>query len=85
MRKAVREEVLERDGSCRAAGIAPGRCWHPSGLALDVHEVIPRGRWRAGYLVAENAVAVCRSHHHWITTHPEEATKLGLTKSRRPR
>jgi hypothetical protein len=80
-RTAVREEVLKRDRRCRAFGILPGPC---SGQ-MDVHEVISRARWTGGYLVPENCQAVCRGHHDYITTHPEEAEELGyLDKAPQP-
>lgn len=78
-RRRVREEVLARDGSCQARGLLPGRCWHPYGLPLDVHEVISRGLWAAGYLDPGNCLAVCRAHHDWITDHRREAEALGLS------
>lgn len=71
--------VRERDrGQCQARERgAPGRC----GGHLDVHEVIPRSVWRKGYLVIENCVLVCRSHHEWIEDNAEKdgpAHTLGL-------
>lgn len=45
---------------------------------LDVHEVIPRSAWRAGYLEPTNCVAICRAHHAWVDTHPDEAHGVGL-------
>jgi len=45
---------------------------------LDVHEVIPRSAWAAGWLDASNCVLVCRVHHDWIGDHPAEAHRLGF-------
>lgn len=73
-RAKVREAVRRRDGSCRARDVAPGRCGGP----LDVHEVIPRSAWRAGYLVVDNCLLVCRRHHDWIGAEPDAAHDLGL-------
>lgn len=50
------------------------RCSGP----LDPHEVIPRDAWRAGYLVLDNVVMLCRHHHEWVTVNPTEAHKLKL-------
>lgn len=80
-RAKVREEVLERDGGCRGRGVLPGPCRHPQGLPLDVHEVVKRGRWRAGYLVVDNCLALCRAHHDWVETHDVEAKELGFSAS----
>lgn len=75
-RRIVVLEVLARDrNACRASALVPAvSCRGP----LDVHEVIPRSAWAKGYLVAGNAVAVCRAHHDWIGEHPTEAATLGL-------
>ncbi len=78
-RKAVREVVLARDQGCQARGIVPGRCWHPRGEPLDVHEVISRGLWAAGYLDPGNCLALCRGHHEWVTAHRFEAEEMGLS------
>lgn len=74
-RARVRREVHERDGGCVAARFGlTGQCAGP----LDVNELVRRGRWRAGYLVADNCVVLCRRHHDWVTTHVLEARALGL-------
>ena len=87
-RKQVREHVLERDGGCvfwerayDSTGWLPGdlvgaptRCTE----TLDVHEVIPRSAWAAGWLSIGNCVTLCRTHHEWVTEHPAEAHRLGL-------
>jgi len=45
---------------------------------LDPHEIIPRSAWKLGYLVDMNVVTICRSHHHWIDDHPEQAHRIWL-------
>ena len=87
-RERVRAHVLERDGGCvfwaqawstdqwlpgDLVG-APVRCQGP----LDVHEVIPRSAWAAGWLEVDNCTVLCRAHHEWVTDHPAEAHRLGL-------
>lgn len=82
-RAEVRRTVLARDGGCVGRGRAPGRCWHPADAdTLDVHELVNRSAWRAGWLVPENCVSLCRRHHDWVTTHPDEAREVGLHFSR---
>lgn len=80
IRGQVRAEVLERDGGCTARGIAPGECGSPfpSRPNLEVHEVVSRARWRAGYLEPSNCRTFCQLHHDWVTEHPKEAEALGL-------
>lgn len=72
-REMICRLVRERDRTCQATS-APGRC---SGQT-DVHEVIPRSAWRRGYLVIENCLLVCRTHHEWIEDYPDAAHALGL-------
>lgn len=79
IRRAVLIATYKRDSAeqpiCRAARAgAPGRCGGPR----DGHEIIPRSAWAKGYLVVDNVITVCRDHHHWIDTHPDEAHALGL-------
>lgn len=45
---------------------------------LDVHEIIPRSAWRAGYLVIDNCILICRAHHDWVGDYPDEAHERGL-------
>ncbi len=68
--------MLERDGyRCQAAAfVASVACSGP----LDVHEVIPRSAWPAGWLSPSNCLTVCRYHHCYISDHPEDAAKVGL-------
>lgn len=77
-RKRVCLEVLERDGGCVLRGVADHVCAGP----LDVHEIVPRSRWAAGWLEPTNCVTACRSLHDWVHAHPNEARSLGLTASR---
>jgi hypothetical protein len=76
-RKAVREFVLGRDGGCVARDKLPQIAC--SGV-LDVHELVRRSQWRAGWLVADNAIVLCRAHHDWCHAHPLEARNLGLLR-----
>ncbi len=87
-RTRVRDAVYERDGQCVArmipvVDLVEVRCPVLCGGPFDVHEVIGRGRG-GDYLDAENCVLLCRQHHDWVTTHPEGATRLGLTRSLPP-
>lgn len=86
-RAEVRRQVLARDGGCVARRYGwTDRCWHPADEAtLDVHEVVPRGRWRAGWLVPDNCVTLCRKHHDRATLDRDgEATAVGLLASAPP-
>jgi 5-methylcytosine-specific restriction endonuclease McrA len=75
-RAQVRVEVLERDGGCVARDRLPQvSC---SGGDLDVHELVRRSQWRAGWLYASNAVAICRNHHRLVTERPELGHSVGL-------
>jgi 5-methylcytosine-specific restriction endonuclease McrA len=79
-REHVRLAVIRRDGGCVAIRRgAPGPCRSPwaDRPELEVHEVKSRGRG-GSYLDPGNCVAVCQSHHDWITEHPVEARDLGL-------
>lgn len=49
------------------------------GYADDLHEIVSRAR--GGSIVdPENVVPLCREHHRWVTEHPLEAEKLGLSR-----
>lgn len=49
------------------------------GYADDLHEI--RSRARGGSITdPANLVPLCREHHDWVTTHPLEAEKEGLSK-----
>lgn len=77
-RKAVVEQVHERDQSCRAAEAFPDIECTP--WQLDVHEVLTRGRGGSPY-DASNAILLCRNHHRWITEHPIEARAGGFVRN----
>ena len=47
--------------------------------AVDIHEPLTRARG-GSILDPANTVAVCRTCHDWIHTHPKSATRLGLLK-----
>lgn len=74
VRDVVREQVARRDIRCRAWQVLPGDCSGPD----DVHELVRRGQWRAGYLDPDNCVLVCRHHHDYIGAHRDEAAAVGL-------
>jgi len=51
-----------------------------TGVSSDVHH--SKGRVGDNYLNIGTWVALCRSCHSYVETHPEEAKELGLSKSR---
>lgn len=74
-RRAVVQKVKWRDRGCRAKDVVTEvRCSGP----MDVHEIIPRSVWRAGYLDPDNCLYICRAHHDWVGDHPDEAHGYGL-------
>lgn len=94
-RARVRQIVLERDRGCRAARLRPDpdgpechpwptRCRSPffDRPRLEVHEIVSRGQWPAGYLEPSNCLALCQVHHDWVTDNPAAAKALGLRKAR---
>lgn len=76
-RKAVRAEVLARDGhECQAKGLpvdVVGACFGP----LEVDEIVSRARG-GDYLNADHCQALCRFHNGWKEDHPALAIELGL-------
>lgn len=76
-RQAVCELVRERDRTCRAEHLVEVPCGGP----LDVHELVPRSAWPAGYLVVENCILLCRQSHSFCHDNPRLARELGLLKS----
>jgi hypothetical protein len=79
---AIRRGILERRPVCetcpRIAGLVDVRCSYD---AVDVHEVLARSA--GGSITDEsNVLTTCRWAHDWIGDHPNEATKLGLRRSR---
>jgi hypothetical protein len=80
-REEVRRIVLDRDRSCRAAGRAPGPCRQFRGRKpLEVHELWPGAGRSTSWLNPDDCIAVCPSHHDWITEHPADAERLGLLR-----
>lgn len=75
-RDAVREETLRRAGwRCEAKDLVPEvRCWGP----LDCDERAPRGIAPGSHLDLNNTQALCRAHHEWKHSYPEEAHDRGL-------
>ena len=69
-RDAVREVTLRRAGfRCQAPGAFGLRC--DSG-ALEVHETFPRGANPGSHLDSTVTMALCRTHHRYVTDHPQE-------------
>lgn len=47
----------------------------------DMHEILTRGR--GGDPTDEaNILCLCRRHHEYVTTHEEEARRMGLVRAR---
>lgn len=52
--------------------------------STEIHEVLSRAR--GGSILDEsNCRALCHEHHRYITDHPLEAERLGLSKRRWPK
>jgi hypothetical protein len=47
---------------------------------LELHEIVKRGRWRAGLVVRSNCVLLCQAHHDYTETADGivRATEVGL-------
>ncbi|HEY3484295.1 MAG TPA: hypothetical protein VGK49_02875 [Ilumatobacteraceae bacterium] len=76
LRRAVRAEVLERDGfTCQAREVLPDIACEGR---LDVHELVRRSQWSEGWLYAPNCKTVCRAHHEFVTARPEVGHAVGL-------
>lgn len=74
-RAAVREQTLSRAGfRCEAPGAFGLRC---AGV-LDVHETYPRGSNPGSHLDPSVTMVLCRTHHRYVTDHPQEAHDAGL-------
>lgn len=69
----LRKIYLTKNNLCQAA--LP-TCTHD---ATDVHHKKGRGKH---YLEVKTWMAVCRTCHQWIETHPIEATDLGFRDSK---
>lgn len=77
-RKRRKEAVARAELNARLRIERPW-CEYPKCLkrAEDSHEV--KTRARGGSILNEkNIKRLCRGHHHWVTTNPEEATAMGL-------
>ena len=86
-RKVLVARLLEKYPLCqfrsRATDLVSGTSldWYCPRPSQDGHEVLSRAR--GGSILDEiNILMLCRPHHSWVSTHPAEATKLGLLKSR---
>ncbi len=80
-----RQGEMDKYGKLREAFlVAKPRCEAKlvgcTGVATDVHH--KAGRVGDNYLKIGTWLAVCRSCHSYIETHPEEAKELGFSKSR---
>lgn len=74
-RDAVRETTLRRAGfRCQAPGAFGLRC----GGSLDVHEVFTRGTCPGSHLDDSATMALCRTHHRYVTDNPQAAHDAGL-------
>lgn len=69
----LRKPFLEKHPMCQAN--LPG-C---QGSSTDVHHKKGRGKY---LLVTATWMAVCRTCHTWIETHPIEATEMGFRESK---
>ncbi len=78
----VRKELARRE-LCEAGAMIQfgGHRSLCAGLAVDLHEPLTRARG-GSILDPVNTVAVCRSCHDWIHTHPKAAAEVGLLRSR---
>jgi hypothetical protein len=75
VRAAVRETTLRRAGfRCQAPGEFGLRCSGP----LDCHETYTRGTTPGSHLDDTITIALCRTHHSYVTDHPAEAHAAGL-------
>lgn len=63
--------LLEERPLCQKCQVTP---------STEVHELLSRARG-GSILDVTNCVALCFLCHHWITTHPKEATESGWLKN----
>ena len=78
-------DAMKREGPVMC--VYPVRDWGVEGpidtdcnnRADDLHEIVSRAR---GGSITDpaNLIGLCRTHHQWVTEHPIEAEKLGLSK-----
>lgn len=76
-RTEVIAEVHARDKVCQGGALV-ALAQIPHGGPLDVHELIARSQWAAGFLEPANCILLCRKHHDFVTTHAYSAHALGL-------
>lgn len=77
LRRELVKAQLELIPFCEASLIGVGCNF----TAVDVHEVIGRGRRPDAHLCPDLFVSLCRACHSWLTTHPDWATRHGLMLS----
>lgn len=65
--------VAMRGSGCEFPGCTQG--------FSDMHEILSRARGGDPTDPA-NILLLCRGHHSWVTTHPKDATALGMLRSR---
>jgi hypothetical protein len=90
MRQVSRKKARERGARARVVAAVhardrwcQGRDRVPSvacGGPLDVHELIQRSLWPAGYLDESNCLLLCRAHHRWIDSNIALAHEVGLLR-----
>jgi 5-methylcytosine-specific restriction endonuclease McrA len=76
-RKAVREQVIARDGKCRALGVWPG---HVCEGHVEVHEIVRRSQDSTAWLNPDLCVALCSQGHRDVHDHPDFARQVGLLR-----
>lgn len=81
-RVKLRARLLEEREACevcvRIVTLVRVRCNY---TPVDVHEILARSA--GGSIVDEaNMLVACRWGHDWIGNHPNEATRLGIRRSR---
>jgi hypothetical protein len=70
----ARREFLKEGDPCEA------KLEGCTGVAKEIHH--RAGRVGKNLLDTGTWLKTCRSCHHWIETHPEQAKRLGLSESR---
>lgn len=69
VRRALRAEVIERQGGMCA------RCLRPR--PLDVHERVRRSQLTDAHITRDVVVGLCRQCHDWVTLNPTAAHAEG--------